>query len=477
MMFRAGIKTKMFLTLLAASCAVVIGMHLLMQWSFNRGFLRYLHELEMQRLEQLVPLFEKSYVDSGDWRELLADRRELRRLLHQAFPPRAEDDPPPPPLGFDDEVREHRHNRAVARLERRLVLLDALRHPLLGPAPPPPQLEMLPLHRGEEIIGYLGLLPRERPEDRHQIDFLQRQKRAFTLISFIMAAVAALFALPLAHHLVKRIRNLAGGTRTLADGDFSVRLPVDSHDELGQLARDFNHLALTLEKNERQRRQWVADISHELRTPLAVLRGEIEALQDGIRPATPESLHSLHGEVQRLTRLVEDLYQLALSDVGALDYHLSTFDINTLLADVTEGLSHLARQQGLSLSVTTDARPCPVHADPERIRQLLDNLLGNALKYTASPGEIVVRSAREDGTLVLDIYDTPPGVSEQQLPRLFERLYRVEKSRSRSGGGAGLGLAICQNIVAGHDGSIDLRPSPLGGLWIQVRLPLQEVSA
>jgi len=473
MKIRLGIKTKLFLTILAAVCSVVVGMHLLMQWSFSRGFQRYLHGLEMQRLEQLVPLLEEHYAEHDGWQELEGDRRLLRGLLYTALLQDDTETHPPRP-GRWESPRPGRPSPRLERFERRLVLLDAGKQPLPGFPPPTQEVELLPMHRLGETIGFLGMLPRAIPEDRHQKDFLQSQKRSFTLISFAIAGLAALLALPLAHHLVKRIRGLAAGTRTLAEGDFGVRLPVTSGDELGQLARDFNHLALTLDKNELQRRQWVADISHELRTPLAVLRGEIEALQDGVRPLSAEALQSLHGEVQRLTRLVEDLYQLALSDVGALDYRLRNFDVAPLICEAVEGIRGAAARRGLQLTFSEPATALPLYADLERIRQLLDNLFGNALKYTDAPGEIVIRAACEEQALQLDVYDTPPGVPEADLERLFERLYRVEASRSRSSGGAGLGLAICRNIAEGHNGTISARPSPLGGIWIQVRLPLAE---
>jgi len=471
MKIRLGIKIKLFLTILAAVCAVVIGMHLLMQWSFSRGFQRYLQGLEMQRLAQLAPLLEEHYAAHGGWQDLEGDRRLLRELLYTALLQDDAETRPPRPKRWES-MHPERPSSRLERFERRLVFLDAGKRPLPGSPPPAPEIELLTLRQGGETIGFLGLLPRVVPEDRHQKDFLQSQKRAFTLISFAIAGLAALLALPLAHHLVKRIRGLAAGTRSLAEGDFAVRLPVSSSDELGQLARDFNHLALTLGKNELQRRQWVADISHELRTPLAVLRGEIEALQDGVRPLSAEALRSLHGEVQRLTRLVEDLYQLALSDVGALDYRLRDFDAAPLLCEAVEGGRAEAARRGIQLTFSAPDTELPLHADLERIRQLLDNLLGNALKYTDAPGEIVLRCSRVGSMLQVDLYDTPPGVPEVDLGRLFERLYRVEESRSRASGGAGLGLAICRNIVEGHGGAISAHPSPLGGVWIQVQLPL-----
>jgi len=188
--------------------------------------------------------------------------------------------------------------------------------------------------------------------DVHQLQFVRQQKLALALIAGVTLLVSALIALPLAKRLVRPIRALAAATRRLSAGEYAIRVPVMATDELGQLARDFNSLALTLEKNEQARRQWVADISHELRTPLAVLRGEVEALQDGVRRTTPETLHSLHAEVMRLSRMVDDLHQLALSDVGALTYRKCTVNLVEELREAAD--SFRSRFEGKGITLTAD---------------------------------------------------------------------------------------------------------------------------
>jgi two-component system sensor histidine kinase BaeS len=250
-------------------------------------------------------------------------------------------------------------------------------------------------------------------------------------------------------------------------------VPVGRSDELGQLARDFNSLALALEKNEQARRQWVADISHELRTPLTVLRGEIEALQDGVRQPNPQAIGSLHGEVLRLGRLVDDLYQLALSDLGALTYRKTEAHLDELLDQAIEPLKEEFSRKGIALQVD---RPAGSHltllADPERLHQLFGNLLENSLKYTDAGGRLDIRLETTADEAVIHFSDSAPGVTGPELDKLFDRLYRVENSRNRHTGGAGLGLSICRNIVEAHEGTIIARPSPLGGVWITVRLPI-----
>jgi two-component system sensor histidine kinase BaeS len=248
-------------------------------------------------------------------------------------------------------------------------------------------------------------------------------------------------------------------------------VPVSSSDELGRLAGDFNAMALTLEMNEKARRQWLADISHELRTPLAVLQGEIEALLDGIRTVTPETIRSLHAETLRLNRLVNDLYQLSLSDLGTLSYHKEDLDPAVVLRDSVDSFRSEFDRKSIRLEADIpDRTDATVFADPERLSQLFANLLDNSLKYTDAGGMLVVRLRGGSNGVTVEFEDSAPGVPGEALGRLFDRLYRVEGSRARESGGAGLGLAICKNIVEAHAGTITAQASPRGGILIRIVL-------
>ena len=262
--------------------------------------------------------------------------------------------------------------------------------------------------------------------------------------------------------------------RRLADGDYAARVIATGNDELGRLGHDVNALAEALERTEKTRRRWIADISHELRTPVSLLRGEIEEMQDGVRPLNQHTLGSLHGDTQRLARLVNDLYELSMTDLGALSYRKQTMDLSHALAQELDAFRDQFRNAGLNLSLErTIKTPALMEADEQRLSQLFRNLLHNSLRYTDRSGELRVTLAQEAGTLLIDFDDTAPGIPTDALPRLFERLYRVDGSRSRATGGAGLGLAIARNIVEAHGGSIEALPSALGGLRIRIRLPAQ----
>jgi two-component system sensor histidine kinase BaeS len=477
---KIGITKRLFLAILAAAFLSVVSMFLIMQWSIERGFKRYVGSLEQARLTRLAGQLEERYATQGSWDFLKSDPAEWRRILVSSIPDEEPGSPDRPRRkGLNSASPEERGSRPPLppHLGRgfavRVFLLDASKQQLIAPPDIPVNAVTRPLQHRDRVVGYLGLLPRKQLSDEHQLRFLHEQKLALAMVAGMVVLVAAGFSLLLAHRLVRPIRALTVATDRLAAGEFATRVPVASNDELGHLARDFNALALTLEKNEQARRQWVADISHELRTPLAVLRGEIEALQDGVRQSTPAAIRSLHGEVLRLGRLVDDLYQLSLSDLGALTYRKGELDLADLLTDALDGYrtAFAAKKISLAEHIQRDAKAM-VFGDPERLHQLFVNLFDNVLKYTDAGGELAVRLAYGGEQATIDIEDSAPGVPESELGRLFDRLYRVETSRNRAAGGAGLGLAICRNIAAAHAGEIAAHPSPLGGVWVRVTLPL-----
>ena len=480
---RIGITYRLFLAMLIATALAVVAFLLIMQWSIDRGFLQFINNLEQARLARLAERLEESYAEQGGWEFLRHDPAQWRRLLAASLP----DEGGPPAPGEPAGGRPPRPDRdeggppgppppRFARLfDRRVLLLDAGRQPIFGPPDVPEVFELRPLQVQGQVVGYLGLLPRRQVSDTLQLRFLRQQKFALVLVAGVVVLLTAALSLPLARRLVQPIRTLASATHRLAAGQFDIRVPVGSSDELGHLARDFNALAAALEKHEQARRQWVADISHELRTPLAVLRGEIEALQDGIRQPTPDSIRSLHGEVLRLSRLVDDLYQLSLSDLGALTYRKERLDLAELLTDSLAPYRPELAQKPMRLTLELPRKgKAVVFGDPERLHQLVANVLDNALKYTDVGGELALRLDVGGGQATLDVQDSAPGVPESELEKLFDRLYRVETSRNRAAGGAGLGLAICRNIVEAHAGRITAQPSPLGGVWIRITLPLAE---
>lgn len=481
------IKYRLFLALLAATGAVVVCMFLIMQWSIGRGFMSYVNTIEKDRFARLSEELEHSYASQGGWDFLQGNPGSWFLLLANTLPRDGSDQERlerqerqerrarrlgrrPPPI-FAEISGARIPPRLVHRFEARVFLLDANRGRIIGP-PTSNDSDIKPLRYRGKVVGYLGMRPRLRLTDTHQLLFVKQQKLAMAMIAGVMLLVSAIISLPLANRLVLPIRRLAASMHRLASGEFNTRVAVGPEDELGQLARDFNTLALSLEKTEEARRRWMADISHELRTPLSVLRGEIEAIQDGVREASPESMGSLHLEVMQLSRLVDDLYQISLYDIGALTYKKSSLDLRALLRHALDSFQADFAQKGIALGAELVPGEYQVFADPGRLHQLFDNLLDNALKYTDAGGELSVRLGRRGDRALVELADSAPGVSPEELEKLFDRLYRVESSRNRALGGAGLGLAICKNIVEAHEGTIEARPSPGGGVAIVVELPL-----
>jgi two-component system sensor histidine kinase BaeS len=470
---KIGITYRLFLSILAATGLAILSMFLIMRWNIDRGFYQYLKTLDQSRLEQMARNLEEAYAEHGNWDFLRnSGRFEIGRILNMRSDDvstgtsnKNEDGKviPPPSQG----PRGGRGSRWP------FIVLDAEHKPIFGKPEKMEGMEFRPVIHNGKTVGYVGLLPPKQFLNPHQLQFLRQQKLALILAAGGLVLAVMIFSLPLAKRLVRPIKAMTAATADLAAGKYTVRVPVGSLDELGQLARDFNTMALTLEKNEKARRQWVADISHELRTPVAVLRGELEALLDGIRMITPETIQSLHAEAMRLNRLVDDLYQLSLSDIGALTYRKENLDLATVLMDSIESYRTEFGRKGIR--VTGDVsrqREVMVFADRERLNQLFTNVLENSLRYTDTGGELVISLTFTEGQVTIEFQDSPPGVPEEELDRLFERLYRVEGSRSRTSGGAGLGLAISKDIVEAHEGTISAHPSPLGGLLIRITLPI-----
>jgi two-component system sensor histidine kinase BaeS len=351
-----------------------------------------------------------------------------------------------------------------------VVLEDAQHVPVIGQPLGSGEPLVAPIVHGGATVGWLKL---QRPQIvGPDSQFLEQILKTGWIVAGIALVLAAIVAFLMAHRLLAPIRRLAAATHRLSLGDFSKPVQVVSEDELGQLTRDFNRLAATLRDAEEARRGFLADISHDLRTPLSILRAEIDALHDGVVPVTPQAVASLHAEVAMLGHLVNDLYELAVSDLGPGGYQFEEVDVAALVAEAAESFRQRLAARNLTLDTSAIPRtPLFARGESRRLTQLLANLLENALRYTDPGGRVALAVREERGEIVVDVMDSAPGVEEALRPRLFERLFRVEPSRSREFGGAGLGLALCRSIARAHGGQVEAKASPLGGLWIELRLP------
>lgn len=472
-----GLFYKWLLSLLLTLGLVISLILLVVNWSFHRGFVSYARQNELHQVEKVIAQLSAAYSRQGSWDFLRDSNREWADLLESAgvlVPPQVRiQRPQPDPERPEGPARPQAGPDLEAvniPLAHRIVLADENRGPVAGPRIPIQKENWFPISSDGQLVGWLGLQPIEIINDELARSFVDQQRANLIWISVAGLLLALLLATAWARWFLRPIHLVMQGARQLAAGRYDVSVPVSGNNELAELAGNFNRLARTLARNEQLRRQWIVDISHELRTPIAVIGGEVEAMLDGIRQPTPERLTALHSEIGALSKLVEDLHLLSLADQATLKLTLEQVD---LVALVQEQLNHFEprmAQQGLTLGLDAPDS-LSLLADSRRLRQLLSNLLENSLRYTDSPGQVRIQLKGDREGISLEVQDSAPGVPEPEQGRIFDRLYRADRSRSRALGGSGLGLAICREIVLAHGGSMDALDSPLGGLSIQVRLP------
>jgi signal transduction histidine kinase len=289
----------------------------------------------------------------------------------------------------------------------------------------------------------------------------------------VSGVIAALVAMGLVWFLSRGmtspLREMAAAADAMARGDYSQRVTAVSRDEVGALARAFNKMAAELAETDRQRRDLVANVSHELRTPIAALQVQLENLVDGVAQPDPETFRVMLAQVERLGRLVKQLLDLSRLESGAVPLERSQFRVEPLL-------EHAVREQqlhGQSVTVAVSVEPADLTADgdPERVHQVVANLLENAVRYSPRGGRVDVRARRTDTGVVIEVLDEGPGIPDDERVRVFERFYRADAARATWDGGAGLGLAIARWIVDLHGGEIHPEPREPHGCRMVVTLP------
>lgn len=478
-----SIRSKLFLAIFFACAVAVTAAAALFHYRIQQAFTEYIHTLDATIIENSVEVLEEYYTTHKSWgglqqrltwRDLLrSGNRQIQRQL--------------PPQPAEARIRLQQNPQTGRRILGRMVLLDQDKNHIQGrPRNSLPTL-LEPLKHEQQTVGYLGMHQRRTfNDDSEDARFVNTQRQTLLMVALLTLLISALIAWLLSRQLIKPIQSLRRSSNELAQGHYATRIQVTNNDELGLLSQDFNKLAASLQQHEKSRQQWIMDIAHELRTPLSVLRGEIEAIQDGISQPDTDNVQSLHQETLHLQRLVDDLYTLSMSDDGSLSYRKAPLDLTELLHETLAQFEHKLRDSGLRLQQDIAKHAIMLNGDRQRLQQLLQNLLKNSLRYTDAPGVLHLslrvppntatdkaahKAKAQPGSIVLEIADSTPGVPDSALPQLFDRLYRVDSSRNRATGGAGIGLSICHNIVQAHDGQIQAGHSTHGGLRITVTLP------
>jgi two-component system, OmpR family, sensor histidine kinase BaeS len=473
------------LLLLSAVLMAVLAMAGVMAWNLKNGFADYLVARDVERLEKFAVLAAQLIEQSGglaalrerspNMRELLDEFAQSQGLerrrpaaLRDGRGPGPGGPPKRPPPGGSDGFGPR---LTVVSVEGNAIFDRPM---LLNPG----SFVDRPIRVRGEVVALARLRESGRVADAVEARFLRTQYLGIFAVSTFLVLLALASAWWLSRRWVRPLQAVQEATARIAQGAFDVRVEATQHeagrsDEIGDLVRNINQMAEGLQRLESARRRWLADMSHELRTPLAVLRGEIEALVDGVRPLKPEAVLSLREEVIQLGSLVNDLHLLAMSDLEALPCQFTDMDAIIVIRQLMQRFDGRATATGLALSMELpELNVLPVCWDPTRIGQLLGNLLENSFRYTDAPGCVVLSLKQDGDRAVITIDDSAPGVSATDLPYLFAPLYRADAARSRHRGGSGLGLAICEAIVRSHRGRIDATLSALGGLRVRIELPV-----
>lgn len=460
------------LLLLSAILLAVFAMGALSAWNLRKGFTDYLVSRDLERLEQFASLVSENAERAGGLDAMESGGTEMPELFHQFG--KLQGRLPAPEL--DDEFgRPRPPPEVVGAFKDRVVVVDLAGHPRLGRPLPEAMGAYVerPVYVRKEVVALVRMTQLKPVPDEVELQFLNTQYRSIVVVAVVLLLIALAGAYWVSGHWVRPLMQVQTATQHIAQGRFDTRLDARRGDEIGDTMRNINQMAESLKKLEGARRQWIAEISHELRTPLTVLRGELDGLMEGVIAVTPQAIQSLHEETLRLHALVDDLHLLAMADLKALPCYFESFDAVPFLEGVVQRFQMRATQSGLALQLHwAQEGPVWVRWDEKRIEQLLVNLMNNSLLYTDAPGQILVHaSCGDEADVCLEVQDSAPGVSNEDLTRIFEPLYRADVSRARSTGGSGLGLAICAQIVKAHHGTIRVEHSALGGMKFQIQLP------
>jgi signal transduction histidine kinase len=438
--------------LVAASVMAVLS-----QRSATREFTRFIKDNQMELPDSVLVELADLYAQQGDWTG--ADE-----VLEQISLPTGDQEMMPPLFLVDAQ------GNVVASNWMELVSSQLLE---------PQSSEGWPVQVDGETVGMLispGRAPRPPESPPHWIDpegqeTVERVQRAIIIAGLSAGGLALVIASLLAWGLVRPLHGLTAAAEGIARGDLSQRVPVASKDEVGELAETFNRMATALERAEELRRNMTADVAHELRTPLSVIRGRLEGVLDGVYPATSEHLQPILEATELLTYLVEDLRLLAQAEAGQLSLKKRAVDVGDLLRDVQVNFEPQATDKGVTLELGLPPDLPAVLADWHRIVQVLSNLLVNALRHTPEGGRVTLSARSEPGAVKLTVADTGAGIPTDDLPYIFDRFWRGEKSRARAEGGSGLGLAIARQLVELHGGTMGVKSAPGKGAEFWFTLP------
>ncbi|MGE4319018.1 MAG: ATP-binding protein [Deferribacterales bacterium] len=486
-MLRTRLFYKIFFVVLLSVALGVGIMALIVGYLGYRNFNTYLTETRLEDLSWLNVKLGEYYKIHGSFDGIKTASEDFHSQS-ESEPFRPDKDVPAPPPGRHDSEDDKEFMKRtfldstgqirpemLIRLEHFLVLQDKHRRMITGDEKSHEQFVFRPILSDGAVVGYLGM--RKPPNIKHPLalGFLKQQGSHMTVSGLLIIILTGALSWYFTKRVLAPVNSLIGATKMISARDFSFQLSRESNDELGDLAENFQNMADELQKYEINQNRWISDISHELRTPLSVILGSIEAMQDGVRKADDSTLGILHAEVRRLIRLVNDLHEITMAESGNMKFNFAIERIDNIIKSVADMYTMRAEEYGFHIEQVTSGCRVMVRADVSRLRQVFINLIENSLKHAKGPGSILISCVEKDGRAVITFEDMGPGVPEEHIPMLFDRLFRSDISRNRKTGGSGLGLAICRYITEQHGGSISARTGSMGGLKIEIILPMEHI--
>lgn len=405
------------------------------------------------------------YQTTGSWAGV-AEYIPRRRPPPQAPPPQ-------PPPGNRDRPEPQPPPFAFALVDRGGYVVVPGWQYRIGERIPATELDRgVPLEINGEVVGTVLTSGTPPPLDSREERYLGRINQALLNAALGATALALLLGIFLVRTLTHPLRELTHAIRAVAKGQLKQQVPVRSQDELGELATAFNQMSADLTRSNELRRQMTADIAHDLRTPLTVITGYLESLRDGVLKPNPDWFDVMYNEARHLQRLVEDLRTLSLVDAGELPLNRQLVSPQELLERIAAAYRHPAEQQNIVLETKAEPELPEIKVDPERMVQVLGNLVTNALRHTPAGGQITLSAKPEAHAVQLRVQDNGEGIPPEALQRIFDRFYRGDAARQQQNGESGLGLAIARSLVEAHGGTISVESKRGNGTTFIIELPV-----
>lgn len=451
---------KLTLLVLSVSLLSVLIVFLLARWITVREFDRLVIG---QALSDFSERVTSHYRTHGNWQGVM-----------NALPrPEAAGPPPPPGQRPPAQPPPNQRPNPFALLDQQGCVVVPAGPYNWGDCQPPTGPEpRSPLFIDQQRVGTVVTVHENPGFNAIETAYLIRTKRAVLLSAIGAAVLAIILGLAVARAFIRPLRILTTAIRAMTTGDLHQQVPIQSQDELGELARAFNQMSADLARSNQARRQMTADIAHELRNPLLVIIGYLEAMRDEVLQPTQERLATLYDEALHLQHLITDLRTLSLADAGELSLQREAVAPQELLQRAYSAWQTSTQQRQVQLELHASAALAAIQVDPDRMIQVFNNLVSNALRYTPAGGKITLAAHHDDDSILLSVTDTGKGIAAEHLPLLFDRFYRADPARQEEDGASGLGLAIARSIVEAHGGVLSATSAGLGqGATFTIKLP------